>query len=614
MTATGLPPRLATIVAAFAEAAPSERADLLLRYARTFPSLPASWAGRSVEPVPECTVPLSVAVELDADGKVRLFLDAPEDAPTTRAFGSILFHGLDGEAPEAVLAVPGEFVFALGLRGVVSPQRQQTISGLLHRIQRQVSRAVSGNGQGGAMDLEVFVTPGLGDNTFLVISGDEAVLVDPQRDAWRFLAVAEKRGVHVGAVLETHVHNDYVSGAHEVRAATGADIVAPAKGGYAFPHTPAEEGVEVRVGDLVLRAWDTPGHTYEHVSWAAVDGSGGDPVAVFSGGSLLVGSAGRTDLLGPDHVDPLTRLQWETVQRYRALPASVRLLPTHGAGSFCVSTIPSAERTSTIGEERTHNVALTASDEPSFARAQLAGLMEYPRYYAFMAPLNRKGPQVFRSTPSLAKLDLAGFDAAVARGAVVVDARDRVAFAEAHVPGSLNVEVNEGFGTYVGWMTPFDGEVVLILGDTDEPEEAVAQLIRVGYDRIAGALDGGMATWSGAGRSPRANPAGTTTQLTARRAPGEPTAILDVRQPGEWSSEGIIPGSTRIFVGDLPPHVASLPREREFWIFCTNGHRASIAASLLDAAGVPVRLIAKSGVLGLMDHLEPFSAPDAPVA
>ncbi|MFM7719207.1 MAG: MBL fold metallo-hydrolase, partial [Actinomycetota bacterium] len=363
------------------------------------------------------------------------------------------------------------------------------------------------------MDLEVFVTPGLGDNSFLVVSGDEAALVDPQRDAWRFLAAAEARGVHVGAVLETHVHTDYVSGAPEVRAATGTDIVAPAKGGYAFPHTPAEEGVEIRVGDLVLRAWDTPGHTYEHVSWAAFDGSGDDPIAVFSGGSLLVGSAGRTDLLGPDHVDPLTRLQWGTVRRFRELPASVRLLPTHGAGSFCVSTLPSAERTSTIGEERVHNGALTAGDEASFARAQLAGLMEYPRYYAFMAPLNRKGPQVFRATPAMAELDLAGFDAAVARGAVVVDARDREAFAGGHIPGSLNVELNEGFGTYVGWMTPFDAELVLVLGDDDDPAEAVAQLIRVGYDRIAGALGGGMATWTGAGREARAYPVGTTKEL-----------------------------------------------------------------------------------------------------
>ena len=175
--------------------------------------------------------------------------------------------------------------------------------------------------------------------------------------------------------------------------------------------------------------------------------------------------------------------------------------------------------------------ALAAVDQPAFARAQLAGLMEYPRYYAFMAPLNRKGPQVFRTTPSLAKLDLAGFDAAVARGAVVVDARDRVAYAEGHIPGSLNVELNEGFGTYVGWITPFDSEVVLVLGDTDEPEEAVAQLIRVGYDRIAGVLDGGMATWTGAGREARAYPVVTTKELKARLAAYEKKTGNKVKLP-----------------------------------------------------------------------------------
>ena len=463
------------------------------------------------------------------------------------------------------------------------------------------------------MDLEVFVTAGLGDNTFLVVSGDEAALVDPQRDAWRFLAVAEERGVRVRAVLETHVHNDYVSGAHEVRAATGADIVAPARGGYAFPHTPAEEGVEVRIGDLVLRAWETPGHTYEHLAWAASDG-GADPLAVFSGGSLLVGSAGRTDLLGPDHVEELTRLQYESVQRYRALPVGARLLPTHGAGSFCVSTRPSAERTSTIGEELVHNVALSALDARSFARGQLAGLMKYPRYYASMAPLNRKGATVLRATPPLAELDLADVDAAVARGALVVDARSRADFAAGHVPGSLNVELNESFGTYVGWIAPIDGELVLVLGEGDDHAEAVTQLLRIGYDRVAGALRGGMATWTGAGREARGYPVATTEDLRARLAAGEPTAVLDVRQPAEWSSEGVIPGSTRIFVGDLPARLDALPRDREYWTACRSGQRASIAASLLDAAGIPVRLVATGGVPSLAEHLEPYPAPDAPVA
>ena len=460
-----------------------------------------------------------------------------------------------------------------------------------------------------AIDYEVFVTAGLGDNTFLVVSGDEAVLVDPQRDAWRFLAAAEGRGLRVRGVLETHVHNDYISGAHEVRAATGADILAPAKGGYAFPHTPSEEGVEIAIGDLVLRAWDTPGHTYEHIAWAAFrpgDAADATPLAVFSGGSLLVGSAGRTDLLGPDHTGALTELQFATMARYRGLPATVDLLPTHGAGSFCVSTLPTAARVSTIGDELGHNAALTATDAATFTEQQLTGLMEYPRYYAAMAPLNRKGPQVLGATPRPPRRNGAAVAAFHAAGGVIVDARDRESFAAAHIPGALNVELNEGFCTYVGWVTAFDCEHVLVLPEAEEAErEAIDQLIRIGYDRTVGILEGGMAAWTGETRS---YPIGTTKELRERLTAGEPTTILDVRQPGEWESEGVVPGSIRIFVGDLPGRLDELDRDAEHWIFCTNGHRASLAASLLDANGIRARLIAKSGVLGLLDHLEPLGA------
>ncbi|MFM8999330.1 MAG: MBL fold metallo-hydrolase [Actinomycetota bacterium] len=460
-----------------------------------------------------------------------------------------------------------------------------------------------------AIDYEVFVTAGLGDNTFLVASGDEAVLVDPQRDAWRFVAAAERRGLRIRGVLETHVHNDYLSGAHEVRAATGADILAPAKGGYAFPHTPSEEGVEIAIGDLLLRAWDTPGHTYEHIAWAAFrPGDAGDatPLAVFSGGSLLVGSAGRTDLLGPDHTAALTDLQFATMARYRALPAAVDLLPTHGAGSFCVSTLPTAARVSTIGEELGRNAALTASDGATFAEQQLTGVLEYARYYAAMAPRNRTGPPVLGSTPRPPRLDGAAVAEHRRRGTVIVDARDRESFAAAHIPGALNVELNEGFCTYVGWVTPFDCEHVLVLPESDDAErEAIDQLIRIGYDRTVGILEGGMASWAGETRS---YPIGTTKELRERLTDGEPTTVLDVRQPGEWESEGVVPGSIRIFVGDLPERLDELDPGAEHWIFCTNGHRASLAASLLDARGIRARLIAKSGVLGLLDHLEPLGA------
>ena len=219
--------------------------------------------------------------------------------------------------------------------------------------------------------IEVFVTPGLGDNSYVLLSGDEAVLVDPQRDVWRMLAAAEGRGARVRYVLETHVHNDYVSGAAEARAATATQVAGPADGGFSFPFVPMEEGAELTVGDLRLQAVRTPGHTPEHTSYAVLAPGQERPSAVFSGGSLIAGSAGRTDLLGEDRAEELTRAQFRTMRRFEDLPDATLLLPTHGAGSFCASGPPEEDRTSTIGRERVRNLALRETDEETFVRQQL---------------------------------------------------------------------------------------------------------------------------------------------------------------------------------------------------------------------------------------------------
>ncbi|MEO5704026.1 MAG: MBL fold metallo-hydrolase, partial [Candidatus Limnocylindrales bacterium] len=252
------------------------------------------------------------------------------------------------------------------------------------------------------MDLELFVTPGLGDASYLLASGRDAALVDPQRDAWRFLEVAERRGWRVRHVLETHVHNDYLSGALETQAATGAEIAAPARGGYEFPHRAVDEGDFVEIGSLRLTAWATPGHTPEHLAWAVEDLSSSDslatgtPDAVFTGGSLIVGSAGRTDLLGAVLTNALTSDQQRSLQRLAELPDSVEVLPTHGAGSFCSAGPASSSRVSSIGAERFANPTFAlAGAAPELFRAQALGdLGRFPAYYAHMAGLNRQGPRV----------------------------------------------------------------------------------------------------------------------------------------------------------------------------------------------------------------------------
>ncbi|HEY7483543.1 MAG TPA: MBL fold metallo-hydrolase [Streptosporangiaceae bacterium] len=451
------------------------------------------------------------------------------------------------------------------------------------------------------MDVEVFVTPGLGDNSYLVVSGDEALVVDPQRDAWRFARTAQARGAAIRAVLETHVHNDYVSGGHELRAATGAQIIAPAKGRYEFPHRPVDEGDEVLLGDLRLAAMATPGHTFEHISWLAHDGDA--PVAVFTGGSLLVGSAGRPDLLGDAYTDELARAQYETLVRLSALPDTVQVLPTHGAGSFCVAAMPTTQRTSTIAAERAENPLLSAAGYDDFHTELCSELMAYPAYYAHMAPLNRAGVPVLGGVPDVPAISARTLAEQRDRGAWVIDARDRDAFAKTHIPGSLNIELNSGFGSYVGWLLPFDAPLVLVLPEPYQASltEAATQLLRIGWTQVRGHLEGGIDAWDGELRS---YPTAGVEELCAAMQRGDDLLVLDVRQELEWNW-GVIPGSRQIFVADLPSRLDTLPHDRPVWVICSNGHRAAIAAGLLDRAGIPVRLIGAAGVTEWRRHCEP---------
>lgn len=453
------------------------------------------------------------------------------------------------------------------------------------------------------MDVEVFVTGGLGDNSYLLISGDEAAVIDPQRDAWRFLRAAHARRVVVRAVLETHVHNDYVSGAHEIRAATGAQIIAPAKGQYEFPHRPADEGDDVMVGDLRVTAMATPGHTFEHISWLVSES--GAPAAVFTGGSLLVGSAGRPDLLGEQHTASLTRAQYDTLQRLATLPGGVRVLPTHGAGSFCVAAMPATQRTSTIAAEQEDN-PLTAPGLPEFTTELCSELMAYPAYYAHMAPVNRRGAPVLGGVPEVPVLTVPQFRAQAAAGARIVDARDRDEFAAGHIPGSVNIELNSGFGSYVGWMVPFGAPVILVLPDPVEASaaEAVTQLLRIGWSQVPGYLADGISAWTG---SMRSYPTASVPDLCDAMTRRENLQVLDVRQELEWAW-GTIPGSRTVFVADLPRQLDTIPRDRPAWVICSNGHRASIAASLLDAAGIPVHLIGAGSVAEYRQHCKQVPA------
>lgn len=447
------------------------------------------------------------------------------------------------------------------------------------------------------MDFQIFVTPGLGDNSYLIASEGEAIVVDPQRDAWRFVAFAESQRWTVRHVVETHVHNDYVSGAHEIRQATGAEICASARAAYRFPFHRLEEGSELRVGGVRLVAWEAPGHTWEHMCYLVHEDTAATPTLACTGGSVIVGSTGRTDLLGPEHTDALTRAQYRTVRRLAGLVDSVQVLPTHGAGSFCTASAGRKERTTTIGDERRANPAFAARDEAAFVREQLTGLLAYPAYYAHMAGINLQGARILTRLPAVKALTPGEVERGTTRGAWVVDARSRHLFADAHIPGAVNIELDSAFGTYVGWTIPFGAPLILILPEPDgaSAERAMTQLIRIGWDDVVGYLAGGVDAWRRDGRPVGSFPTADTDDLCHAFMEGRDIEVLDVRQPSEWRN-GHVPGSRNIFVGELPGRVKEVRRDKEVWVACASGHRAAIAASLLDRAGANVRLIAQGGV------------------
>ncbi|MFD0272129.1 rhodanese-like domain-containing protein [Streptomyces sp. NPDC127106] len=451
-------------------------------------------------------------------------------------------------------------------------------------------------------EIEILTTASLGDTSYLLVSGDEAALVDPQRDSWELMESCAGRGVRIRYALETHVHNDYLSGALEVRAATGATVAGPARAPYAFDHLGLAEGDEITVGDATLRAMETPGHTAEHTSYLVFDGVRFDgvrpdhPAAVFTGGSLLVGTAGRTDLCGPGRTEELARAQYRSLRRLALLPDGTRILPTHGAGSSCSAGPAAAERTTTVGAERRTNPALTAADEEEFVSGRMAGLPPYPAYYHHMAPVNRSGPPVLGGLPALRPLTPAAVEGLAGGGAQIVDGRDRSSFAAGHLPGSICEELDDRFASLVAEVVPFGTRLVLVLPDPagEAGREAVRQLLRIGYDNIAGHLAGGVDAWAAAGRPLRSFRTADAAELAGHLAERR---VLDVRPE---SPDGGIPGALAVPLAELPRRLGALPRDREIWTVCGSGRRATIAASLLDRAGIPVTAVTRGGAADLV--------------
>lgn len=430
-------------------------------------------------------------------------------------------------------------------------------------------------------DITTIETKALGDRSYVIIDNEHglAAVIDPQRDIDRIEAVLCETGARITHVFETHIHNDYVTGGLELARRTGAMYVLSAEDdvSYANERTGACDGDEFRFGNLVMRAVSTPGHTPHHLSYVLFDS--GEPVAAFTGGSMLYGTVGRTDLINAESTETLSREQYRSVRRLAELPGNVEVHPTHGFGSFCASTASSGSTESTIAEERTTNAALT-TDEDSFVARLLSGLTAYPRYYAHMGAINRGGPApVDLSRPE--PVDPAEIRRRIHAGEWVVDLRSRTAFAEGHLVGTVNIEVGDSFATYLGWTIQWGTPVTLVGDTTAEVEEAQRQMVRIGIDRPAGGAEGGPIVWA-AGGVVRSYRSASFADLANERSKRD-SVVLDVRRDDEWA-DGRIVGALHIPLDELEKRVDEVP-DGDVWVHCASGYRAAIAASLMDRSG-----------------------------
>jgi hydroxyacylglutathione hydrolase len=438
-------------------------------------------------------------------------------------------------------------------------------------------------------EIATIETPELGDRSYAILAGDQAVVVDPQRDIDRVLAVLAQHGNRLSHVLETHIHNDYVSGGTELCRVTGALHVIPAGEAVGYERQAIADGESLAVGGLTLRARHTPGHTATHTSYILEED--GTAVAAFTGGSMLLGSVGRTDLAGPWVTDRLSHLQHRSAHQLSSeLPDEAAILPTHGFGSLCSAGFPvGAADTADARHQRAENPALLM-EEDAFVARLVSGLDAFPRYYAYIGPRNREGAgSIDLALPPLA--DAAELAARARAGEWVVDLRPRAEFAARHLVGTLGFELSDPLTTYLGWLMPWGSPLSLIGASESDLASARRALARIGVERIAACgisspIDGGGDPW--AGLETGSYPLVGFKELKPFFG-GEGEVVVDVRLRHEYA-DGHLANSLSIPLHELPDRLDEIPAGR-VWVHCAAGYRAAVAGSLLARAGRDVMVV-----------------------
>ncbi len=452
------------------------------------------------------------------------------------------------------------------------------------------------------MYLQRFYDDSLAQASYLVgcSATGEALVVDPSRDVAQYIETARREGLRVTHVTETHIHADFVSGARELAAATGAQLLLSAEGGaewqYAYAAadgaTLLRDGDVIRVGNVRVEAMHTPGHTPEHLSFVVTDTAGADrPMGVFTGDFVFVGAVGRPDLLEravnqAGTMEKGARQLFASLQRFKAaLPDWVQLWPGHGAGSACGKGLGSVPAT-TLGYEKLFNAGLAQADEAAFVADVLAGQPEPPMYFAEMKRMNREGPPVLGTLPRPARRPDAELADVLRAGATVVDTRPVAEYGRRHVPGTLSVPLGKQFPTWAGSVLSYEGDFYFIApegADEERMAAAARDLAMIGLDGAAGwfaasAIDAALSAEGGAGTVPEVQPEALDGVLAGG------AELVDVRNSSEFTA-GHLPGAVNLPLGRLAERLDELPRDRPLVIHCQSGMRASVAAGLLASRG-----------------------------
>ena len=424
--------------------------------------------------------------------------------------------------------------------------------------------------------------------SYIIGSDGEAAVVDPQRDVDEYIAEAEAEGLKIKYVIETHLHADFVGGHRELATRTGAEVVFGEKARASFPHRAVRDGDEIKVGRVVLRVLETPGHTPESISLIVVDTEVSDaPMKVLTGDTLFIGDVGRPDLAGARGYTPeaMAALMYDSLhEKLLKLDDDVEVWPAHGAGSMCGRNI-SKETSSTIGQQRRFNYALAPMPKEEFVRMMTTDVPEAPAYFPKDAEMNRAGAQPLSELARPAALDALEALSLVEQGHVVIDVRTAEEFGAGHMPGSINIGLSGQFASWAGALIPIGTPLILLARDEAQADEAFVRLARVGHESVRGFLRGGMDAWREAGLDVSEVPQVSVEELRRMLDEQPDLQVLDVRRPAEYAS-GHAPRAASAPLGPrLKDEAVRFDPSRPLAVICAGGYRSSAATSILRPLG-----------------------------